>query len=96
MSTFVWPLAGMYPAMSRKTRRLQYLASQLFFNLLQITYIREPLATANMLTLMGLFACMRPDVNCQGTSLNEALPASWCQAGVGPLVGVYSEMSLQI
>jgi hypothetical protein len=49
----------------------------IFPNPSQITYIGESLATANMLTLVRLFARMRTDVNCQGTSLNEALSASW-------------------
>jgi hypothetical protein len=68
----------------------------IFSDFSKITYIGEPLATANMLTLVRLFARMRSNMNCQGTSLNEALPASKCQTGVRPLVRVNSEMPLQI
>jgi hypothetical protein len=39
---------------------------------------------------------MCADMYSQGASLDEALVASWCHAGVRSLIGVNSEMSLEI
>lgn len=60
------------------------------------SYIGEPFATADVLALVRLLASMGSDVNCQGTSLDEALPTTRCHARVWTLIGVDSIMSLEI
>lgn len=59
-------------------------------------YVGEPFSAADMLALVRLLASMGSDVNCQGTSLDEALPTSGCHARVWTLIGVDSIMSLEI
>jgi hypothetical protein len=58
--------------------------------------IREALAAANMLALMRFLTSVRSDVDCERTSLDEALSASRRHTGVGPLVRMYPVVSLQV
>lgn len=60
------------------------------------THVRESLAAAKVLALMGLLASMGADVNCQGAALDEALATARDGASVGALVGVDSVVSLKI
>ena len=49
-----------------------------------------------MLANVRLLASMGANVHCQGASLDEALVASWRRTGIGPLIGVYSVVPLEI
>ena len=49
-----------------------------------------------MLALVWLLTRVRPDVDCEGTPLDEALSAPRRGALVRPLVGVYAVVPLQI
>ena len=41
-------------------------------------YIGEPLAATHVLTLVWLLAGVCPDVDGEGTTLDEALATPWC------------------
>lgn len=60
------------------------------------TYVGELLAAAGEATLMRLLARVGPDVDGQGTSLDEALAAVAFVTCVRSLIGMNTMMSLQI
>jgi len=60
-----------------------------------MTYIREAFAAAYTLALMRFLASMGANVNCQCTSLDEALSTAK-GTRVRPLICVYAVVSLQI
>ena len=45
---------------------------------------------------MGLVACVGSPVNCQGTALDEGLGAWLVVASIGPFIGMYPIMPLEI
>ena len=62
----------------------------------RVTYIREPLAAAHVLALVWFLAGVGADVDCESTSLDEALATSRRAALVRPFVGVDAVVPLQV
>ena len=92
-------LYGRFPVCMRRWRaRLEDWAniSHTRFVPFDFTYVREPLSTADMRTLMGLLSGVSPNVNCQGTSLNKALSTPRCHTRVGSLIRMDSIVTLKI
>jgi hypothetical protein len=97
MSTLVWTLPSVNSSVAGKTRRLAQSHYDRPSGLMgSSTYVRKSLAAADMLTLMGLFAGVRADVDRQRAALDEALSTSWRSTGVRPLVCVDAIMPLQV
>lgn len=60
------------------------------------TYVGEALPASHVLALVRLLARVGSDVDGQGATLDEALAAARGCARVGPLIGVYPVMPLEI
>lgn len=60
------------------------------------SYIGESFLAGHMLALMWFLAGMGANVNCESTPLDEALSTPRSHTRVGPIIGVYAIMSLQI
>lgn len=67
-----------------------------FENVQENSYIRKCLATIFMVADMRLFACMRPRMDGQSTSLNEAFVAAGYCTMIWTFIRVYSVMPAQV
>lgn len=60
------------------------------------THVREAFSAPKVCALMGFLPGVRSDVNCECAPLDETLPAARRHTRVGPLIGMYPVVTLQV
>jgi hypothetical protein len=100
MGTFVRTFARVNPPVSGQARGLcAEVSTVIYFEVFMpptVTYIRETLTAVDVLALVRFLARVRADMYCQGTPLDETLPAPHGRALVWSFIGVYPVVSLQV